>query len=70
MRSSTTPLLHLSRYGWFVLIAAAFGAKDMCAGGGHPPDPPPADASPGDASKDGAMSQHNAPTHDLLALRD
>ena len=36
------PWLELSRYSWFVVAVAAYGAKDSCAGGGKRPDPPPA----------------------------
>jgi hypothetical protein len=48
-------LLHVSRWSWFALIGAAFGARDMCAGGSSPPpanyhfDPPPPSAAPSTA---------------------
>ncbi len=51
--------LRFARYGWFVAAIAAFGARDMCFGGGGPP-PEPDDAgvedAPSDAPPDGPMS--------------
>jgi len=44
-----------ARWGWFACAFALFAGRDMCLGGGHPPDPePPADA-PSDAPPDGAV---------------
>src|SRR5690242_15770426 len=61
--------LALSRFGWFVVVGAFFGARDMCAGnGGPPPQPiPPADAGPADASEDATMSL--APTRPAAHAR-
>ncbi|MEP7120027.1 MAG: hypothetical protein ABJE95_03915 [Byssovorax sp.] len=53
------PWLHLSRWGWFAIVGALLARRDMCGGGGHPPEPP-ADAAPADAAKDGAMSDLDA----------
>lgn len=50
-----TPWLRFSRWGWFAIVGALLAGRDMCGGGGHPPEPP-ADAAPADAAKDGAMS--------------
>jgi hypothetical protein len=54
-----TPWLHGSRWGWFAIVGALLARRDMCAGGGHPPDPP-ADAAPADAATDGPMSDLDA----------
>jgi hypothetical protein len=65
MRASSS-LLHLSRYGWFVLIGVAFGAKDVCFGSKRPPpDPDP----PADASDDGTMSRRELPRREPLAVQ-
>lgn len=50
-------LLRFSRYGWFVIVAAAFGSKDACFGGSHPPEPqPPAAAQPSATTSAGTTS--------------
>lgn len=54
------PWLRCSRWGWFAIVGALLARRDMCAGGGHPPPEPPADAAPADAAKDGAMSDLDA----------
>lgn len=61
----------LSRWGWFVIVGAFFGARDMCAGNGGPPppDPTPADGGadePKDAGGD-AMSLRARPSLRALA---
>jgi hypothetical protein len=38
--------LTFSRWSWFAVVGGLLGARDMCAGGGHPPPDPPADAAP------------------------
>jgi hypothetical protein len=40
-------------------VGALVAHRDMCGGGGHPPEPP-ADAAPADAAQDGAMSDLDA----------
>ena len=54
------PSLRFSRWGWFAIVGALVAGRDMCAGGGHPPPAPPADAAPADAAEDGAMSDLDA----------
>jgi hypothetical protein len=54
-----TPWLRVSRLGWFAIVGALVAHRDMCGGGGHPPEPP-ADAAPADAAQDGAMSDLDA----------
>lgn len=67
----TSPaLLRFSRYGCFVIVAAAFGSKNMCFGGSqHPAPDPPVDAEPGDTSSNGSTSLRSVPGQPVLAAR-
>lgn len=50
-------LVKTSRYAYFLVAFAAFGARDMCLGNGGPPPPDPPKDPPADASPDGAMTE-------------
>jgi len=61
--------VQLSRLGFFVVVGFSFGARDMCAGAGHPPpdDPLPADASPDGQEGDGSVTRAAPPVHSRAA---
>src|SRR4029079_12052157 len=61
--------LAVQRLGWFMVVGAFFGARDMCAGNGGPPPRPtaPEDAVPSDAGDDATIGL--APTLPVAPAR-